>query len=442
MLGEDGGREDERWNLVKVLHQSPHILRLTIYSDSLLSFGKFLELLVYSNSFHIITPPICEHTGPTVGTKADAAPPRSGLNIARHFTYRTHRVTFALAVVEEIYNIEVPRVQFVHGPRVSDEAKPNPATPTIPSQSNVTAGPETSDVRKILRREIRTWWHTLSERIDNLASSSPHSLNDPRLMETCLTQERIFQDEAQLVVPLKSLPRLPSSDDPDDEEAETSHSSQATPKATPSILPSSSSATQEPGVEVDSTEGTPRIPAKTLPSLPDDEPDRETPTPDDTAPAIPEKPASPPPSRAPTERSDSKLSAKSASSTPARSLPNIPRSEEMLQLIQNLREDFQREEHSLYSILAKTPKECLNNVRHVFKTSAKGAIKRMTAWEGKHCAKGTTITSPYPEDPAWWIHGNHAIPGSNILINESDWGSMIAFTLRYVEFGSHIPPRD
>jgi 1-phosphatidylinositol-3-phosphate 5-kinase len=101
-----------------------YTLRLTTYSDSLLSFGKFLELLVYSNPFHIITPPLCEHTGTPVESKADAAPSRPGLNIARHFTYRTHRITFTLAVVQEIYNIEVPRVQFVYGAHVSEEAKP------------------------------------------------------------------------------------------------------------------------------------------------------------------------------------------------------------------------------------------------------------------------------------------------------------------------------
>jgi len=240
-------------------------------------------------------------------------------------------------------------------------------------------------------------------------------------------------------VPLKSLPRLPSTDDYDDEaEVESSHSSQATPKVAPSTLPSSSSSTQQSETEVDSAEGTPRVPAKTLPSPPDDEPDHETDTPDDAAPPIPEKQAHPPPSRRSTEGGDSKLSAKPAS---ARSLPKIPYGEEMVQLLQNLKEDFQREEHSLYSTLAKTPIECLNNVRHAFKTSAKGATKRMTAWEGKHCLKGTTVTSPYPEDPAWWTSGNHAIPGSNILINESDWGSMIAFTLRYVGFVSCISLR-
>ena len=256
-------------------------------------------------------------------------------------------------------------------------------------------------------------------------------------MEANLIQEQIFRDDPELAVPLKSLPRLPSSDDYDDEgEAESSHSSQATPKVAHSTLPSSSSATQESEseTEADLTEGTPRVTARTLPSLPDNEPDDEIPTSGDAAPTVPEQPAPSPPSRPLTERSDSKLSAKSASSTSKRSLPKIPHSEEMLQLLQNLRQDFQREEKSLYSTLSKTPNECLNNVRHAFKTSAKGAAKRMMAWEGKHCAKGTKITSPYPEDPTWWITGNHAIPGSNILINESDWGSMIAFTLRYICF--------
>ena len=241
---------------------------------------------------------------------------------------------------------------------------------------------------------------------------------------------------------LKSLPRLPSTDDYDDEgEVESSHSSQATPKVAPSTLPSSSSIAQPSETEAGSAEGTPRIPAKTLPPPPDDEPDNKTPTPDDTAPPIPEKPVHPPPSRRPTEGGDSKLSAKSDASASTRTLPKIPHGEELLQLLQNLREDFQREEQSLYSTLAKTPNECLNNVRNAFKTSAKGATKRMTAWEGKHCSKGTKVTSPYPEDPIWWTTGNHAIPGSNILINESDWGSMIAFTLRYVEFVSYSLPR-
>lgn len=149
-----------------------YALRLTIYSDSLLSFGKFLELLVYSHSFHVITPPLCEHAGPTVEGKADAAPSHPGLNIARHFSYRTHQITFTLAVVEELYNVEVPRLQFVHGTHVLEKAKHTPDTPSVSSQSTVPVDPETDDVKRVLKREMRTWWHTLSERIDNLVCFS------------------------------------------------------------------------------------------------------------------------------------------------------------------------------------------------------------------------------------------------------------------------------
>lgn len=174
MFVEDGDGEDERWNLVKMFRLFPHILRLTIYYGSLLSFGKFLELLVYSHSFHIITPPLCGHTGPTVGNKTDVAPSGPGLNIARHFTYRTHRVTFTLTAVGDIYNVEVPRVQFAYGPRVSEEAKPISETPPVSPQSTISTEPGNGDVKKVLKREMRTWWHTLSERIDNLASFLIH----------------------------------------------------------------------------------------------------------------------------------------------------------------------------------------------------------------------------------------------------------------------------
>lgn len=154
----------------KIFRHIPHIPQLTTCSDSLLSFGKFLELLVYSQSFHIITPPPCEHIVP-VEDNTNIAPSRPGLNIARHFAYRSHLITFTLAVVEEVYNVEVPRVQFVHGAHMLEETKPVPGSPAVSSQSANSSEFETVDVRKILKREMGSWWHTLSERIDNLVGS-------------------------------------------------------------------------------------------------------------------------------------------------------------------------------------------------------------------------------------------------------------------------------
>jgi 1-phosphatidylinositol-3-phosphate 5-kinase len=127
---------------------------------------------VYSQSFHAITPPLCDHTGPTEG-EADVTPSHPGLIIARHFAYRTHRITFTLSLVEGIYNIEVPRVQFVHGARVSEEAKLISGSSTLSSQCATSVEPEPKDVRRTLKREMRTWWHTLSERIDNLVGFFP-----------------------------------------------------------------------------------------------------------------------------------------------------------------------------------------------------------------------------------------------------------------------------
>ena len=383
---------------------------------------------MYSQTFHTITPPLCEHTGPSE-SKVDDVPSHPGISIARHFTYRTHRITFTLAIVEEIYNIEVPRIQFIHGVHAPEEPSLITDSPTVSLRCATSAEPETRDVRRILKREMRTWWHTLSERIDNLVGFSPLVRStSPVIDGTRCIQEQIFQDDIEPSVPLKSLPRIPSSIEPDDEgETESNRSSQVTPKVALSTLPGSS-ATSEPETEVNSIEGTPHATTKSLPTLPDNEHDHETPSDDDTL-ATPEKPTSP---RPPATRGDTRLSTNSVSSASTRSLPKIPHNQEMLQLLLNLREDFKREEHSLYSILAKTPSGCLNNVRHAFKTSAKAAIRRMSAWERKHCVKGAIISSPYPEDPTWWINGNHAIPRSDILINESDWGSMIAFTLRYL----------
>ena len=127
---------------------------------------------MYSQSFHDITPPLCEHTG-LAEDQADGASSHPGLIIARHFTYRTHQITFTLTTVEEVYNIEVPRVHFIHSAGVSEEAKSVAGSPTVSSQCTAPADLEARDVRRILKREIRTWWHALSQRIDNLVGCFP-----------------------------------------------------------------------------------------------------------------------------------------------------------------------------------------------------------------------------------------------------------------------------
>lgn len=42
------------------------------------------------------------------------------------------------------------------------------------------------------------------------------------------------------------------------------------------------------------------------------------------------------------------------------------------------------------------------------------------------------MTLRAPDEPEWWQRGYHAVPGANVIVKEDDWGSIIAFTLRYV----------
>lgn len=38
-------------------------------------------------------------------------------------------------------------------------------------------------------------------------------------------------------------------------------------------------------------------------------------------------------------------------------------------------------------------------------------------------------------EPEWWKPGCHAVPGGRVIVREGEWGSLIAFTLRYALHG-------
>lgn len=134
--------------------------------------------------------------------------------------------------------------------------------------------------------------------------------------------------------------------------------------------------------------------------------------------------------------------------------------------LESLRRAFQRVEHELYAQLIRTPENSLNDIRQAFHTTARGAQKRLAAWQKKHIVaiakdlkdqgKGSVgegllhelgiqdlkelIEMKDPkalmkcEEPEWWGKGHHAIPGSSVIVREDDWGSIIAFTLGCVPF--------
>ncbi|KIY49694.1 hypothetical protein FISHEDRAFT_40949 [Fistulina hepatica ATCC 64428] len=155
----------------------------------LMSYAKFLELLVYSSSLCTLTPALCKHTTPPPHPWDSL--PLSRLNIMRHFS-RTHPapsaeyppaapapvLTYSLSNVTDIYEVRVPRVQIIH--RSNRQAQPI-------EEDLVTS----SDERKVLRHEIKEFWQSISEHIDRL-----ELLLDGNIPNAS-----------------KALPRLPSDDD-------------------------------------------------------------------------------------------------------------------------------------------------------------------------------------------------------------------------------------
>ncbi|KZT66473.1 hypothetical protein DAEQUDRAFT_714832 [Daedalea quercina L-15889] len=339
----------------------------------LFSFGKYLELLIYSPALCGVTPRLCEHTAAPTHSEATSLP-ETRFHILRKFSCRSRTVTFSLSTVEDIFELKVPRLQIIRR-RQLEKGKDTASASSSPVK--VTSNIED---RRILRKEIMRWWQGLSERMDQLEENFVRKADTTRV---------------------KALPRLPSEDDAYDSLVEAS---QATPKASLSRLPSSSStptvtmAREENNASTGNTTSSKTI---TLSDL-----------------------------STPSVSSDSVISSKAAS---------VRSGGDEMQLLTGLRHSFQRQEQDLYVELSRTPTASLNNVRRSFIAAAKGASRRLSAWEAKHSSSiakdmRKKLGRPSMVEPEWWQSGCHAIPGGNVIVKEDDWGSIIAFTLSSADY--------
>ncbi|KAF8151494.1 hypothetical protein B0H34DRAFT_131326 [Crassisporium funariophilum] len=121
--------------------------------------------------------------------------------------------------------------------------------------------------------------------------------------------------------------------------------------------------------------------------------------------------------------------------TAASQTPTVPPKDDADQLLATLRHNFHKVEQSLYSQLARTPEDSLNDVRRAFLSTGRGTQKRLKAWQKKHLGrKARLVGDLVAEEPAWWGKGCHAVPGGNIIVRENDWGSIIAHTLSTVDY--------
>ncbi|KAI0656007.1 hypothetical protein C8Q70DRAFT_1013970, partial [Cubamyces menziesii] len=343
----------------------------------LFSFAKYLELLVYSPAIHNLQPSLCEHTAlpPKPWTPPDIPIPRARFNIIRRFSHKGRTVTLTLSEVEDVFEIRVPRLQILRRKVVEKKAKEEPPQRKTSEASSSSLG----DARRTLRREIMGWWQGLSEHMDQL-------------------EDKFVTDNPSAFH--KTLPRLPSADDAfeDDDSVPTPTGHPLQPPVTPST-PTPRGIAGAPGSypflpnPIPSVLGHSRKASASTPTL--------TPSPDDRSTAITVSP----------DDTDS------------------------LQLLSGLRHKFQRTEQELYAELSQTPERSLNDVRRSFLTAARGATRRLAAWEkkhGSHLPSGVSLgDAPITPEPEWWKSGCHAVPGGSVIVREDDWGSIIAFTLRY-----------
>ncbi|KAF7331238.1 hypothetical protein MKEN_00000700 [Mycena kentingensis (nom. inval.)] len=396
----------------------------------LFSFGKFLEVLVYSPSVANVA--LCEHTNPAPPSKHSAISnrtvssastdstltptsstttppsaassstptqsrvtaasnsssktvvpplPASRLNIVRHYAAHGHILSFSLTEVEDIFELRVPRLQITRRAAEKVGKGPDASIGRVPAP--------VEEEKKLLRKEIKAWWESVTDHMDKLETS---------LVGSTLVGFR------------KSLPRLPSEDDAwDDSASETDAETETS--ITPRGL--------RPGIA-----GLPPS-APTTPQIA----------------RVAQEFFAPPLLRA---SSDPVASPPDVVITdvPPPSASQVLAPDHSIELLSTLRQTFQRTEQELYAMLSTTPLSTLNDVRRAFLGKAKGAEKRLLAWQKKHLpGRGKRTVQMLLEgvrEPEWWGKGFHVAPNCNVIIREDDWGSIIAFTMSTTDYAREL----
>jgi len=172
-------------------------LKCECHYSRLLSFGKYLELLIYSPYLAHLSPPLCEHT-------SDAE--NSRLSILRHFSYKAHVLTLTLVAVPDVFAVRPPRLQILR----------------LDNQTLLSMEKEwQSEERDRLRLEITMWWKGVKDHIVHLED---------------------YLESGNTTGTRKKLPAPP----PPEAEAEGESTTDVpTPKARPAILPRSDSSASQ-----------------------------------------------------------------------------------------------------------------------------------------------------------------------------------------------------
>ena len=122
--------------------------------NSLLSFAKYLELLIYSAAIHSSS--VCEHT---TSQALDPSGTRLRFNLLRHFSTDTCKITFSLAEERDIFQLHLPRLQIC---RTGDK------TGHPMCVENCQGASQEQEERPVLRRQIRAYWEAVSDHLDKI----------------------------------------------------------------------------------------------------------------------------------------------------------------------------------------------------------------------------------------------------------------------------------
>lgn len=202
---------------------------------------------------------------------------------------------------------------------------------------------------------------------------------------------------------------------------------------------------------------------KSLPRLPSEDTSDDI---DDSSSSVPTTPTTPRPRASSMLRSDSILSAFASQishgyrghkeeSTPTAESSGMHYRESLIAIssaadsdtdpaekVSALRMGFQQVEQGLYAQLAKARLEELNIVRRAFLLAGETVRNALIAAHPRSKdtlkSRGEVPELPFESQlqerqPDWWAKRCHVVPKGNIIIREDDWGSIIAFTMRYVD---------
>lgn len=103
---------------------------------------------------------------------ADFQLPQSRLEIVRHFSFQSHTITVELSDVDDIFDLRVPRLHIVRSNGFCNRLD-IPSEPKGISEGTPIIAVGTHEEKKVLKREIKSWWQGVAEHMDKLVSHLP-----------------------------------------------------------------------------------------------------------------------------------------------------------------------------------------------------------------------------------------------------------------------------